>query len=176
MTIFLIPFTPARRRARGFGMIVMMVVIALLAVFAVVATRLIHTTLGLYHEAGRIDAEARWTDAATRQLRADAWSAKDITATTQGTRSLTIDVGGDAGGGAGAVAWRVDPDGALVRTAPGATGAIGDTQRWPEIGARLSFEWDGIALTVRGADKGADRAGGIRMVSQVRLAGAGGAK
>jgi len=169
------PFVASRRRARGFGLVMMLVAISLLAVFAVVATRLIHTTLGLYDQAGRVDAEARWTDGAMRQLRADAWSAKDITTSTQGTRSLTI----DAGGGAGAVAWRVDPDGALVRTAPGAGGTGGptaDAQRWPEIGARLSFEWDGTALTVRGADKGADRAGGIRMISQVKLAGAGGAK
>jgi hypothetical protein len=176
MTTPLIPFTPARRQCRGFGIIMMLVMISLLAVFAVVATRLIGTTLGLYREAGRIDAEARWTDAAIRQLRADAWSANRITA--QGTKTLTI----DAGGGAGAVAWRVDPDGALVRTAPGAggaagaPGATGDAQRWPEIGARLSFEWDGAALTVRGADRGADRAGGIRMISQVKLAEAGGGK
>jgi len=31
-------------------------------------------------------------------------------------------------------------------------------------------------VTVHGADKGADRAGGLRMISQVKLAGAGGAK
>jgi hypothetical protein len=55
-------------------------------------------------------------------------------------------------------------------------GASADAQRWPEIGARLSFEWDGVGLTVRGADKGADRAGGIRMISQLKLAESGGAK
>jgi hypothetical protein len=147
----------------------MLVALVLLGAFAVVATRLIRTTLGLYREAGRVEVEARWVDLATRQLRADVWSARQITA--QGTQSLTIST---SAGGAGAdVTWQVASDGALVRTAPG---PAGDVQRWPEIGARLSLEWDGIALTVRGVDKGVDRAGGVRMISQVKLADAGGAK
>jgi len=162
--------SPRRARARGFGLIMMMVVIGLLGVFALVSTRLIHTTLGLYREAGRIDDEARWVDAALRQLRSDVWSARQVT--PNGPRSLTIDTG-PAGVSGAAVQWRVDADGALVRTGPGA-GA--EAQRWPEVGARLAFDWDGVALTVRGADRGADRAGGIRMASQVKLAEAGGAK
>jgi hypothetical protein len=148
----------------------MLVAIALLGAFAIVATRLIHTTLGLYREAGRVEVEARWIDLATQQLRSDVWSARQIT--TQGAQSLTIGTTGTGADG-GDVTWQVAADGALVRTAPG---PAGDVQRWPEIGARLSLEWDGIALTVRGADKGVDRAGGVRMISQVKLAEAGGAK
>jgi hypothetical protein len=154
----------------------MLVAIALLGAFAVVATRLIQTTLGLYREAGRVEVEARWIDLASQQLRSDVWSARQITA--QGTQSLTIGTTGTSTGtgtdaGGGDVTWQVATDGALVRTAPG---PAGDVQRWPEIGARLAFEWDGIALTVRGIDRGVDRAGGIRMISQVKLAEAGGAK
>jgi hypothetical protein len=152
----------------------MLVVLGLLGVFAVVATRLIHTTLGLYREAGRVEDEAQWVDAAVRQLRRDVWSAGEVT--LQGTQAVTVSTGGT-----GAVEWRVDPQGALVRSAlvrsaPGGGDGAGATRRWPEVGGRLTFAWDGVALTVRGADRGADRAGGIRMVSQMKLAEAGGAK
>jgi hypothetical protein len=145
----------------------MLVALSLLGVFAVVSTRLIYTTLALYREAGRVDAEARSMDAATSQLRADVWSARQVT--PQGPQSVTI----DTGPGGAAVAWRVEADGTLVRAGPGAGIEL---RRWPEVGARLSFAWDGVALTVRGADRGADRAGGMRMASQVKLAEAGGAK
>jgi hypothetical protein len=75
------------------------------------------------------------------------------------------------------VAWRVEPDGTLVR-AEGAAGAPGQAapRRWPGIGGRMEFQWDGVTLTVRGADRGADRTVGVRMTSQIRLAETGGAR
>ena len=155
-----------RRNKSGFSLLIMMLAIALLGVFAVVATRLIGTTMRLYREAAQIDAEARRVDEAMEQLRRDVWSARQ--ATVAGAQSATIDNG--AGRGA---TWSVDPDGALVRSEPAAAEA---PRRWPEVGGRMSFAWDGVALTVRGADRGADSTGGVRMTSQVKLAEAGGAR
>jgi hypothetical protein len=161
--------TVARRNsAAGFAMVAMMVVLALLGVFAVVSTRLIKTTLDLYREAGRIDGEARVMDLALERVRQDAWSARQVDVASP--KSIAI----ERGAGGGAVQWRVEADGTLVREEGGAGAET--ARRWPGVGARLSFEWDGTALAVRGADRGADRAGGVRMPSQLKLAEAGGAR
>ena len=156
-----------RARRRAFAIAVMMLAVTLLAVFAVVATRLITSTMTLYREAATIDTEARVMDSALRQLREDLWGASRVDVSSPGT--ITI-----AGAAGGRVAWQAQADGALVRSAAAAGGTPGAPQRWAGIGARLSFEWDGVTLLVRGADRGSDRAGGVRMTSQVRLAKPGG--
>ena len=151
--------------SRGFGLIMMMLVIGLLAVFAVVATRLIKTTSDLYREAGWLDAEARSIDDALGMLRRDVWAATQAAVAEGG--AVSIDRAGE-----GSVEWNVDGDGTLIRTEGAATDPV--LRRWPGVGARLKFEWDGVSLRVRGADRGADRVGGIRMTSQVKLAAGGG--
>jgi hypothetical protein len=85
------------------------------------------------------------------------WSARQVTAATP--KSLSIDLGA-----ARPIAWEVDKDGNVTRT------DANGPQRWPAVGGRLAFEWDGAALTARGADAGADRVGGLRLPSQLRLA------
>ena len=165
---------PSRTVRAGFSILVLMVVLALLGAFALVATRLIAASLRVHADAGQILGERRMLDAALDQLRRDVWSATKV----------RIEPGGavvhvDRGDGT-AVAWIVDGNGTLLRAergrgeppvvswAPPKAGA----PRWPGVGRRLSFEWDGLALTVRGADAGADRAGGLRLVSQVCAAAA----
>ena len=146
---------------------IMMLAVTLLGIFAVVATRLIGSTMTLYREAATIDAEARLTDSALRRLRRDVWASARVDRT--GPQSITV-----TDGAGRAVAWWVETDGTLVRWPAGARGAGPEApRRWAAVGARLSFEWDGRSLLVRGADRGADRAGGIRMTSQVQLADSG---
>jgi type II secretory pathway pseudopilin PulG len=163
---------PAKRPGggpRGFTMIAMMVAIGLLGVFAVVATHLMQTTMKLYREAGSADAYARGVESATRLLRADAWAARRVT--VAGEHSVTLERDD-----ARSVVWQVDAEGNLLRTPAGVAETIDPPARWPEIGRRMSFASDGTCLLVRGMDRGADRAGGIRMTSQVMVSQGGGEK
>ena len=162
---------PGNRRAArpGFTMIAMLVVLAILGVFAVVATHLMQTTMRLYREAGSAEAHARLLGSAARQLRADAWSARRVT--VAGARSVILDRGDGR-----SAEWQVDDAGNVLRTPRGAADAIDPPARWPDIGRRISFAWDGTSLLVRGLDRGADRAGGVRMTSQIVLSQGGGVK
>jgi hypothetical protein len=147
----------------------LMVVLVLLGVFALVAVRLTSTALRVHGEAGRVQTEARLSDAALGQLRRDVWGAREVT--LAGTQSVRIDADGGP-----QVVWGVDAAGTLWRAergpaeAPVVTGEgpPASAPRWRDVGRRMSFAWDGVALTVRGADAGADRAGGVRLASVVR--------
>ena len=104
-------------------------------------------------------------DSALRQLREDVWGASQVDVSAPGSITIT--------GAAGRrVAWQAQADGTLVRSMAGAEADA--SRRWPGVGARLSFEWDGVTLLVRGADRGSDRTGGVRATSQVRLGEPGG--
>jgi hypothetical protein len=155
-----------------------MVSIALLGVFAVVATRLIGTTMRLYREAGAAEGEARLVDSAIEQLRRDVWGARDVK--PQGTQSVLITTGAGR-----IVSWQVDVSETLIRSEridpknaaePDLQADLAPPRQWPEIGGRVAFEWDGAELIVQGADGGADRAGGLRLLSQIKLAQSGGGR
>jgi hypothetical protein len=165
-----------RRSRAAFALIILLVALVLVSVFALVAARLIGTALRVHGDVGRIQAETRAADAAVSQLRRDVWGARSVT--VAGGKSVRIDAGGRE-----SVAWGVDAAGTLWRAerAPGAPplvpgeGPPASAPRWRDVGARMTFAWDGAALVVRGADNGADRAGGLRLVSAVPGDGGAGA-
>ena len=168
------PDGPIQRRPFGFSILILMVVLALLGAFALVSTRLIASALRVHADAGQVLGERRMLDAAVEQLRRDVWSATQVRIEAGGT-PVRLDRGDGT-----AVVWIVDGNGTLLRAerglgeppvVPWAAPKAG-APRWPGVGRRLLFQWDGAALTVRGADAGADRAGGLRLVSQVRAAAA----
>jgi len=112
-----------------------LIVIALMGAFAVVADRVFRLSLQTSSKVAREQEESIRLEQAIKTLRADVWSARNVEAT--GTSGLRIT---DARGHA--VRWETQADGDVVRTQ-------GDDQRqrWSEL--RLEFVRDGQWLVVR---------------------------
>jgi type II secretory pathway component PulJ len=123
------------KRRAGFMLINMLIVIALLGAFAVVADRVFRLSLLTCSKAAREQEESIRLEQAINTLRADVWGARNLEAT--GTSRLRIT---DARGRA--VRWETQADGEVVRTQ-------GDDQqqRWSEL--RLELVRDGQWLVVR---------------------------
>ena len=149
------------RRARGIALVEMLVAIGLIAVFLVISARLFTTTIRLSRQSHDAEERIARFDSAVRMLRADAWGAAEMSVDAKGALRVARD-------GTSAV-WRADETGALLRTE-----TIGSDppreQRWPDLGGRLTFRVEGPILVVAG-DERSGRAGELRLVSQVRLAG-----
>jgi type II secretory pathway component PulJ len=123
------------KRRCGFMLINMLIVIALLGAFAVVADRVFRLSLQTTSKVAREQEESIRLEQATNTLRADVWGARNVeTAATSGLRIT------DAGGSA--VQWETQANGDVVRTQ-----GEDQRQRWSEL--RLEFVRDGQWLIVR---------------------------
>ena len=174
---------------RGYFLIEMIILLAVIGIFALVAGKLLFTTMNaMAHTQGR-EETARRFDMAMDQLRADVWSAQLIEA--DGKSATLHDSDGQI------VVWRNEPeaedDGAAGPTALGASirltrsvqrdnAATSDTKpatkpadvtHWDPLPAGISFAADGPTLTTHlpsTDDRSAsDARGAITMVSQLQL-------
>lgn len=153
--------TRRRPRARGFVLVELLIAIGLLVVFMIIAARLFTAMIRLSQQSAEAETRVARIDSAIRMLRADAWGATEMSVDPGGT--LTI---GDA---QNSVVWHSDEAGAMSRTEK-IGGSSPRAQAWPELGGQLRFRVEGPVLVVAG-DERSGRAGELRLVSQVRLAG-----
>lgn len=157
-----------RRAARGMLLLDMLIGLSLLAAFSLVAARLLSTTLRVSSDATRISGNLSRFDNAVAWLRADVWGAREVQ--IGGPQAFTVRPASGPD-----VMWQVDAEGTLSRMSLSDVGAP-EERRWPEAGAGLGFEWDGVGLTVRETVDAADRGVEMRLISQLPLAAAKGAK
>jgi prepilin-type N-terminal cleavage/methylation domain-containing protein len=144
-----------KRVARGFMLIEIMVAISLLAVFALIATKLLVLGIKVPHEVGeQRDAIVRFDSVVTR-LRDDVWQARSIKSPDEKTLEIQTD-------SSGAVTWRIEA-GAVLRTGADAK----QTQRW-ELKEKLGFSGDGAGMVLNVAEN-AGRTGKIQMLSERML-------
>jgi prepilin-type N-terminal cleavage/methylation domain-containing protein len=128
------------RRRCGFLMIEIMVALALLAVFALIASRLFTASIRVIGRSSQqIDAMVRF-DGMMRALRADVWSAERIEEVADGSLRLRSPVAGD-------VRWTIDTEGRFTRTAAGE-----ELRVFPSItpGARFARLGGAVAVVVQG--------------------------
>jgi type II secretory pathway component PulJ len=123
------------KRRAGFMLINMLIVIALMGAFAVVADRVFRLSLQTTSKVAREQEESIRLEQAINTLRADVWGARNIEA--MGTSALRII---DAGGRA--VGWETQANGDVVRIQ-------GDNQRQRWSALRLEFVRDGQWLIVQ---------------------------
>jgi len=150
-------------RARGVMLVEVLMAISLLVIFMIVAARQFHTIIRLSQQTSEAEARLASYDSAIRVLRADAWGAADVSV----DKAEAVTLRGTDGT---SVVWRSDEVGALIRAETTAKDAPPRTQAWPELGGRLRFRVEGPVLVVAG-DERTGRAGELRLISQVRLAG-----
>jgi type II secretory pathway component PulJ len=124
-----------KRRTAGFMLVNMLIVIALMGAFAVVADRVFRLSLQTSSKVAREQEESIRLEQAINTLRADVWGARTLE--TAGTSGLRI-----TDGGGRAVRWETQNDGEVVRSQ-----GEDPPQRWSEL--RLEFLRDGQWLSVR---------------------------
>ena len=134
------------RRARGFMLFEMLVALGLLAAFALIAVKLMTTSIKLSHDAAEADSRAVRFESALAVLRADAWNAVKFELPAPGTARLT------RGDGSTAV-WSADAEGGLSRTLSAADGrGYPESRAWGSLPPGLTFEQaDGVLLLVQPA-------------------------
>jgi len=148
-------------RAHGIALVEMLIAIGLIAVFLIISARLFTTTIRLSRQSHDAEERIARFDSAVRMLRSDVWGAAEMTGDAKGVLTIARD--------ATSIVWRADETGALVRSETVGTHPPRE-QRWPDLGGRLTFRVEGPVLVVAG-DERSGRAGELRLVSQVRLAG-----
>jgi prepilin-type N-terminal cleavage/methylation domain-containing protein len=141
--------------SRGFALIELMLVLGLLAVFAVVATRVIVISLKTMAQSGDQHDQIVRFESAMSSLRRDAWSARQISSADPQAVSIT--------NADGTVTWSIEKN-ALVRKSSNPQ----LMQRF-ELEAKLSFSVSGPTLTVS-ANESNGQSGQFQMFSP-RLAG-----
>jgi prepilin-type N-terminal cleavage/methylation domain-containing protein len=171
------------RLRRGYFLIEMMIVLAVFAVFALVASKLLVTSMKASVDAQRRVETAERFDLAMNQLRADAWSSNQIEADGLSTTLRQAD--------GRKVIWRIEPADAadapavapnspqminLSRHAElgdGRADAASNDTRWNNLPSGMAFTASGPTLRVRAptASPGADNADSITMISQLQLQG-----
>jgi hypothetical protein len=133
-----------RSRPRGFMLFEMLIALGVLAAFALIAVKLLTTSLRLAHDAGAARDRALRFESAVGVLRADVWGAAGVELPAPGTARITL--------GDGSIAvWSADAQGALSRTltAPAGDG-YPDRLEWAALAPPgLAFERaDGVLLLV----------------------------
>jgi Flp pilus assembly protein TadG len=156
------PRGTARRRRGAFTLAHVLIALPLLAVFAFVSTQLLRTSWRATADV-RVAAEsAARLDSALHRLRADVWSAKELS--MEGTSAQLLQPDGSF------VTWNVGPAaGTLVRTVN--TGA--SPMHWDGLPQGVGFAADGPALRVSVPNPEAGRTDEVTMASQLLLAGRG---
>ena len=138
-------------RRGAFTITELLIAIGVLAVFAAAATQLFYATMRVNRTSAERQDAAGTFDAAVAAMRADAWTAPQITSPDDGTARL------------GKVTWTAE-DSTLTRDA-------GDGQparRW-ELPSRVTFAGEPAAVVMRLAPALNVRGGDVRMVSQPLL-------
>ena len=149
------------RRGRGIALVEMLIAIGLIAMFLIISARLFTTTIRLSRQSHDAEERIARFDSAVRMLRADAWGAANMSVDAKGVLTVARD--------RTSAVWRADETGALVRSETAGNDLLRE-QRWPDLGGSLNFQVEGPVLVVAG-DERSGRAGELRLVSQVRLAG-----
>jgi prepilin-type N-terminal cleavage/methylation domain-containing protein len=143
------------RAARGFMLVELMVVISLLAVFALVATKVLVLSINVPHEVGKKrDAIVRFDSVVTR-LRDDVWTASAI----QSPDPRTLEIHSNTGP---AITWKIEENGIRRMTPDSPAG-----QHW-SLTEKLQFTAEGPAVTLTVNDD-PDTVGKIQMLSQRML-------
>lgn len=128
-----------RPTRRGFVLIEMLAVLALLAAFGIVSAKLFTSLMRQMRTTAAAQSVAGRLDSALSTLRTDVWSATQLQAQDT-TLILTT--------GAHTVTWLADDKGNLSRTETGAAPVTSDTRRWDNLPARLSFAVNGTVVSV----------------------------
>jgi type II secretory pathway pseudopilin PulG len=170
----------AARLRRGYFLFEMMLVLAVLGVFAIVASKLLITSMNASIDAQRRVETAERFDLAMNQLRADVWSAKDIEADGLSTTLHQPD--------GRKVIWRIEPadpfDAAPVapnsarmvnisrhtESADGKAEAASNDTRWNDLPPGMAFTAAGPTLRVR-TPTASLSADSLTMISQLQLQG-----
>lgn len=134
------PHRLRRRRARGFMMFEMLVALGLLAAFALIAVKLMTTSIKLSHDAAEADSRAIRFESALAVLRADAWNMVSFDLPSPRTARLTRADGSLA-------VWSADAEGGLSRTLSAADGrGYPERRAWAALPPGLTFEQAGGVL------------------------------
>lgn len=151
---------PAVRAAgrRGFFLLEMMIVLALLAVFALIVTQLLMNASRLGWQAEADHDRILRLDAMTRRLRQDVWGAGRVEPADGGIRLTISD---------STVMWAVAGNEVTRSVLEG--DQLRPTDRWPDLGGRVSFApaAQGVDLALKD-DKGQPREH-VHLPSQVLL-------
>lgn len=149
-------FTHCRRR--GFTLLMFLIVLGMMSVGAVLATRLFQSATRTTVATQDAHTRALRFDNMLGQLRRDVWGASAVAATD--AKAVDLHRSG------GAVRWRIQGDGAVTRDAQGEP-----QHRWPPGTVAVRFESipAGLAVHVREDKGGAEQS--IILVSQLLLAG-----
>ena len=143
-------------KSRGFVLMELMLVLGLLAIFAIVASRVVIISLKAMAQSGDQHEQIVRFESAMSSLRRDAWSARQMSSADPQTISITNDDG--------TITWSIEKD-ELVRK----TSDPHLTQRWA-LETKLSFAVSGPTLTVSAQEAGGS--GQFQMFSPL-LAGGG---
>jgi len=123
-----------RKRGRAFLFLNMMVVLGLIAAFAVMAEHIARLSLQTLNKTGVEQDELIRIERALFQLREDVWNASSVEAIDKEHVRVTSDRGI-------AIDWQTVLPGDLTRTEKG------EEQHWADL--KLSFERQGVWLVVR---------------------------
>ena len=145
--------TTAHRR--GMMLFELLIVIMLLGVFGLVASRAFVATMTLNHQVGVVHTQTMRFDAAMRAMRADVWGAPEMHA-----RDGRIAMRSSDGQ---AIEWSVERDGTIVRTGK-------DTERWPVGVSGIAMRVEGVEAIVTVPDTRQGRGSELRLASQRQIA------
>ena len=148
------------RGHRGWSLIEMLVVIMLLTVFMVIASKLLVTAMVATGDADKSIAALTRNDLIITRMRRDVWDAQALAADASNTLVVSPADGPT-------VTWKTSGDGSSLSRSytDGAAGRIENVYR--DLGAVMSFAVDGHAVTVdiaQGPDRPTAR---LSLVSQV---------
>ena len=150
--------SPGRQRA--FMLYEMLAALALMTAFALVAARLFSTSMRVMDDAPRAQHQVLAFDSMLQALRADTWSAAEVTLLDE--RGVALSAGESS-----TVRWTIDADGTVTRT-PDAP--AGDGPRvWKGVGQSVRFDAMDAGLLVRVLDRKGNAADAIPLASEVTL-------
>jgi type II secretory pathway pseudopilin PulG len=150
----------AQCRRGGYLMIEMLLLLLILSVFALISARLFTSVMKLNYNASQAHTRTVRFDSAMRMLRADAWTASEMSAANQ-VVTLKMAEGG-------AVDWSVDKDGTIVRTSR--AGGKEDVLRWSADVGGISLAVEGPRVVVRIPDSSRTSGTELGLINQRRLA------
>lgn len=146
-----------RRRASGFVLIEILVVLGMVAFVSIVATRIFRATLRTWRESAQAQSAQFRFDQAVGQLRRDVWAARSIE--TPSDREAILQTPD------GRIEWRaIDPAG-LARSTPADPA---DHRQWKGLGT-LTFASHGPTLVVRVHPDPQEAGGDMVLASQPML-------
>ena len=142
---------------RGFMLYTMLIVLALLGVFSLVAGRLFISILRVTRSGQDIQTQTTRFDGLVRELRADVWGANQLQ-TTGGKLVITRP-------DQGIVTWQVTADQMVVRA------DSAQERRWAGLGADFVFEVRGAVAVLKVQDGPMKRSDEIVLISQMQRTG-----